>query len=155
CRARASGSRWTRARIAQPHPRVDPRRLWLRSAYPSWPHKLGECRFGMLDIGERGAHAVPLLVALVPLACDEHAIAGPRRADGVGDRRRSIELHRPTPIRRLAHSTHDARGDLGRILGARIVVGNDDAIGEERRDASHLRSLPGIALAAAAEHADE
>ena len=41
------------------------------------------------------------------------------------------------------------------ILATRVVGGHDDAVGELARDVSHLRALAGIAVAAAAEHADE
>ena len=46
------------------------------------------------------------------------------------------------------------RIDAG-VLAARIVVGDDDAVGEPRGDLAHHRPLAGIAVAAAAEHHDE
>ncbi len=56
---------------------------------------------------------------------------------------------------RVANPGDDGRRDRGRILAARIVAGDDDAIGASARDAPHFRPLAGIAVAAAAEHADQ
>ena len=41
------------------------------------------------------------------------------------------------------------------VLAARVVVGDDDAIGELRGDRAHQRALARVAIAAAAEHADQ
>ena len=49
----------------------------------------------------------------------------------------------------------DVAGDRLRILGARIVVGDDDLIGEFIGDRAHQRALARIAVAAAAEHAPQ
>ena len=40
------------------------------------------------------------------------------------------------------------------ILGARVVVGDHDVVGELRGDRAHQRALAGVAIAAAAEHDD-
>ena len=79
----------------------------------------------------------------------------PAPATARADRRAAIELDREIVAAGGANAVDDRRGDRGGILAARIVVGDDDAIGELGRDAPHLRPLAGIALAAAAEHADE
>ena len=49
----------------------------------------------------------------------------------------------------------DGAADRGGVLAARIVVGDDDDVGELLGDRAHLRPLAGIAVAAAAEHHDE
>ena len=49
----------------------------------------------------------------------------------------------------------DLAADRRRILAARIVVGDDDAIGEPRGDLAHQRALAAVAIAAAAEDDDE
>ena len=49
----------------------------------------------------------------------------------------------------------DLRDDRVAVFAARIVVGDDDAIGQRLGDRAHLRTLARVALAAAAEHADQ
>ena len=46
------------------------------------------------------------------------------------------------------------RDDRGGILAARVVGGDDRAVGEVDREPAHLRPLAAVAVAAAAEHAD-
>ena len=43
----------------------------------------------------------------------------------------------------------------GRVLAARIVVGDDDDVGQPRRDAAHFRPLALVAVAAGAEDGDQ
>ena len=45
--------------------------------------------------------------------------------------------------------------DRRRILGARVVGGDDRQVGVARRDLAHERPLAAIAIAAAAEHDDQ
>src|SRR3546814_16981222 len=45
--------------------------------------------------------------------------------------------------------------NCGRILAARIVVGDDGAVGQRRGDASHDLALAAVAVAAAADAAEE
>ena len=59
---------------------------------------------------------------------------------------------RPAPAPRLAHALEDHRDDAVGVLAARVVVGDDDAVGEPFGRLAHQRALAGIALAAAAEH---
>ena len=49
----------------------------------------------------------------------------------------------------------DVAQDLRRRLGARVVGGDDHAAGQPGRDRAHLRPLAAVAVAAAAEHADQ
>ena len=46
----------------------------------------------------------------------------------------------------------DFATDRGGILAARVVVGDDDQVGQFRGDAAHLRALAGIAITTGAEH---
>ncbi len=55
----------------------------------------------------------------------------------------------------LTHAAEDLRDDVVAVFAARIVVGDDDAIGETLGDRAHLRTLALIALAARTEHADQ
>ena len=43
---------------------------------------------------------------------------------------------------------------VGRVLGARVVVGDDEDVGEPGRDLGHHRALARVAVAAGAEHDD-
>src|SRR3546814_1235927 len=45
--------------------------------------------------------------------------------------------------------------NCGRILAARIVVGDDGAVGQRRGDAAHDRALAAVAVAAAADDDEE
>ena len=56
---------------------------------------------------------------------------------------------------RARRSRQNGRPDRGRILAARIVVGDDDRVGVFCSDFAHQRPLALIAVAAAAEHHDE
>ena len=91
------------------------------------------------------------LVVLVPLACDHDDVAGLRLRQRMTDRVRAIGNH--DRARWLAHAGHDLLEDRPRILGARIVVGEHDRVGELLGDRAHLRTLAGVAIAATAEHA--
>ena len=87
---------------------------------------------------------------LVSLAGDQQQIARreqiDRGADGFGA---VADLAAPWA------GGEDGAADRGRVLAARIVVGDDDDIGEPRRDRAHHRPLARVAVAAAAEHDDE
>ena len=50
---------------------------------------------------------------------------------------------------------HDGAGDFRGIFAARIVRRHDDPIGQRRSNLSHLRTLAFVAIATAAEHADQ
>ena len=78
-----------------------------------------------------------------------------RRTDRAADRLGAVDLDRPAAIALVANASRDGVGDGRRILAARIVAGHHDAIGEARRDVTHLRTLAGIAVAATAEDADQ
>ena len=58
-------------------------------------------------------------------------------------------------LARTRRACHDLGADRGGIFGARIVVGDDHHVGLVGGDPSHDRPLAAIAVAAAAEHADE
>ena len=121
------------------------RRRGRRSPYPSCAAPRRERRVGSDGVGERRAHAVALLVRLVALAGDQHDVAG-FRASAIAprDRRAAIELDRPAAIGRLANAPDDGARDRRRILAARIVAGDDDAVGERApRCAPICGRLPG------------
>jgi len=88
-----------------------------------------------------------------PALGDMHDIARVRHADRQRDRRGAVTLDRGE--RRAREARDDLRDDRVAVLAARVVVGDDDAVGERLGDRAHLRALARIALAAATEHADE
>ena len=66
-----------------------------------------------------------------------------------------IASRRPADLARAGRAGQDVAPDRGRILAARIVVGDDDQVGEPRRDRAHLGALADVAVAAGAEHDDQ
>src|SRR5262245_59544740 len=92
---------------------------------------------------QRGGHSVMIrernhfrahgLAGLRSLARHEQDIAALKSADRLGDRRCTVaDLERSGRIRQ------NLAPDLGGVLTARIVVGDDGAIGLRNRDLSHL-----------------
>ena len=71
-----------------------------------------------------------------------------RIASAIASRRPAISVAPGAPAR-------IAGADLRRVLAARIVVGDDDQVGQARRDRAHLRPLALVAVAAGAEHGDQ
>src|SRR5262249_21713730 len=106
-------------------------------------------------IGKVLAYAVFFLIILVPLAGDEHDVAHSRLGDRRAYRSCTIDLDAVAAIARRAHTLHDRMHDHGWIFGARIVAGDGHAAGERGGDRPHLGPLALVAVAAAAEHADE
>ncbi len=53
---------------------------------------------------------------------------------------------------RGAHAGEDVGDDARRVLAPRVVVGDDDVVGELGGDAAHERALAGVTVAAAAEY---
>ena len=58
-------------------------------------------------------------------------------------------------LARAGRAGQDLGADRRRLLAARVVVGDDDDVGLLDGDAAHDRPLAPVAIAAAAEHADE
>ena len=106
-----------------------------------------------IGIVERMAHAKDFLVGLVALAGDEHHVVGAGHADRLGDGLAAVALH--DGARRMFQPGHDVGRDGIAILATRVVVGHDHHVGAALGDQRHLRTLAGIALAAATEHADQ
>src|SRR5262245_24922897 len=90
------------------------------------------------------------LTGLVPLAGDEQRIARLQRRDAGADRLIAVADF----LRALCRGK-DGGTDRGRVLAARIVVGDDHAVGIFSRYCAHQRPLSRIAVAAGAEHDDE
>src|SRR5690606_29388185 len=105
----------------------------------------------LFEIGERQALTEDLLVGLVPFAGNQHHIVRPRLTDGARDRLRAVDHllgHR-------AGTGSDRLDDAQRVFRARVVAGDDHTIGERTGDLAHHRALARVAIATAAEHADE
>ena len=67
----------------------------------------------------------------------------------------AIASRRPADLARAGRAGQDVAPDRGRILAARIVVGDDDQVGQPRRHRAHLGALADVAVAAGAEHDDQ
>src|SRR2546423_14146951 len=93
-----------------------------------------------------------LLALLVALAGDDDDVAVGGQPDGLLDRRAPVDLD--------AHVLAlDPRDDLGddrlRVLGARVVAGDHDLVGQPRGDRAHLRALAAVPVPAGAEDHDD
>src|SRR6266852_2226681 len=75
--------------------------------------------------------------------------------DRAVDRGGTIQLPPVPTVSSLANAVNDFAGDGLRILAARVIAGDDHAVGELARDASHFRPLAAIALTTAAEKAHQ
>ena len=94
-----------------------------------------------------------LLIGLVPLAGDEHRVARPRFTQRGANRERPVGFDEVRLVQ--VHPRQDFRDDRLRFLVARIVAGDDGQVGEFGDRGAHARTLAAVAVAAAAEHADE
>ena len=97
-----------------------------------------------------------LLAGLVALAGDHDGVARPgpahrgARSPPAGRRSRA-----PRRVPRLGLRAGQHRGaDRGRVLAARVVVGDDQQLGPRRRRGAHQRALAAVPVAAAAQHDD-
>jgi hypothetical protein len=86
------------------------------------------------------------LARLMALAGHQQDIAVLEPLDGPGDR-----LAPASDLDAARTGGHDGGADGGRVLAARIVVGDVDHVGQFGGDRAHLRPLAAIAVAAAAE----
>ena len=103
-----------------------------------------------------GVHdAVDLLAGLVALAGDHHDVAGPGQPERRGDRLAAVaHLDHLGAVPARAPVQH--RGpDRGRVLGARVVVGDDQDVGEPGGDLAHDRPLARVPVTPGAEHDDQ
>ena len=80
------------------------------------------------------------------------AHAGARHADGDTYGPAALWLYR---VRSFIHPAHDLIDDPEGVLAAGIVARDDHVVGEALCDRAHQRTLAGVALSAAAEHAQE
>ena len=118
--------------------------------YPRWPFLQRPLRDG--HVAERMFHAIDLLVILMPLTGQQHGVALLRQADGTPDGRSAFDDDLMVARR---HAAEDFIDDALRILAARVVAGDDAMVGEFLGDHSHHRALTAVAVAAAAEYADQ
>ncbi len=85
----------------------------------------------------------------LPAIDDDVAFAG--APESARDRNRPIRLDQ----RALPGACEDLLDDRERILAPRIVRGDEDDVGEARRDRTHERALLAIPVSTASEHADD
>src|SRR5450755_2861706 len=126
-----------------------------RSSRPSSGAPPGECARGVVPVEKRLPLSGSFLIRLVAFAGEKHHVADVRAYDRARDRGGTIELYPVAAVSGFANAMHDLAGDEFRILAARIVAGDDHAIGELCRDAPHFRTLAAVALAAAPEDAHQ
>ena len=84
------------------------------------------------------------------LAGDDQNLARRQVGDGGRDRLAPVG-----DFRGAGGGGQDFGADLIGVLAARIVVGDDDAIGQIAGDAAHFRAFSLVSVAAAAEHHGE
>ena len=73
----------------------------------------------------------------------------------LGHRRGDRLAAAAAPRARRGAPCQDVAPDRGRVLAPRIVVGDDDEVGEPGRDRAHLGPLADVAVAAGAEDDDQ
>ena len=96
---------------------------------------------------------VHFLVRLVALAGDQHDVAGAGRTERTLDGGAAVALDHDGM--RAGKPRQDVRHDRVAILGARVVVGHEDDIGQALGDFRHFGPLALVALSAAAEDAPQ
>src|SRR5262245_56117636 len=126
----------------------------------SWTVKVGMLGRPLAEDGARhvtvveGQHVgADDLVGLVPLARDDHGVAGAGPGERVRDGRATVGLGGPARVaaRHGPHPGQDLVDDGAGRLRARVVRGDPHPIGQPRRDPAHDRALAAVAVAAAAE----
>ena len=90
------------------------------------------------------------LAFLVALAGDDQRVAGVKGRNRLADRLVAV-----ADLDGAGRGGEDRLADFGRYFGARIVVGDDDEVGEPGGDLAHDRALAAVAVAAAAEDDDD
>ena len=91
------------------------------------------------------------LVVLVALARYQHDIALMRATDGFENGACAIGLD----VRLARHPRQNGIDDVARILVARVVAGDPDLVRAFCRRMPHQRTLAAVAVAAAAEYANQ
>src|ERR1700730_16274831 len=128
-----------------------------RATFASWAGPSGSCRHSEIalrfaPVAEAAPRVAVNLIILVTLAGDQYHIARLRflecRVDGVA------------PVVNDAcgarfDAAHDGASNGLRILGARIVVGDDDPVGQLVGNSAHDGTLAGVAVSSAPEHAPQ
>src|SRR5690606_7241096 len=105
-----------------------------------------------MHVAERHALFADNLIILMTLAGQQHDVTGLSALHCPLDRGGAIgfDMHR-----RRRRARENFSDDRRRLFAARIVAGDDDAIGVLHGDGTHLRAFSAIAIAAATEHAPE
>src|SRR6185437_5909360 len=101
-------------------------------------------------IGKRQHPVADNLAGFVAFAGDQQHVTALERRDAGADRLGTVGY-----LGSAGRNGKNGGADRGRIFAARIVVGDDDAVGILGGDAAHDRTLAGVAVAAGAEYDDE
>src|SRR6478672_12807544 len=108
-------------------------------------------------------HATGLLAGLVTLADDHHGVVGTgreghRAADGLGPVGDLVDVDRAAvalPLLLPPCALEHGGPDTGRVLRARVVVGDDHNVGLPHGGRTHRSPLGPVAVAASPQHDDE
>ena len=152
CRSTERRQRALRA-IAPASRRPSPRRVHsgTRTHRACCPNSFPQRRRDRIVIAERQYPVADDLATFMALAGDHQHVAvleARRSRSRIASPRSAISIA-PGAARK------DRGADRGRILVARIVVGDDHLVGLLGGDRAHHRPLAGIAIAAGAEHHDQ
>src|SRR5438105_8331990 len=101
-------------------------------------------------VGKRDYLGTDDLPGFMTLAGNAEHVARPEHRDRLCNRAAAV-----ADLDGLRRALDDGAADLGWILRARIVVGDEDDVGVLRRRPPHERSLARIAIAAGTEDHDE
>ncbi len=117
--------------------------------------KRGELAGSDLAIVEVDRLGAEDLVGLVSLAGDDHHIARPGERQRERDRGTAVGFDEDVVATLPGHALDDLGDDRLRVFAARIVGGRYRQVGEVGGDRAHERPLAAVAVAAAAEHAQQ
>ncbi len=152
CRSRCRRRRARQRAATRGVERRDERRGRTRAAASAHRHGPGRARPATASWSEKGSMAAPTIWPVSwPLPATTRTSPARSMRDRGGDRLGRGRRSRSRP----GAAAEDRGADGGGILGARVVVRDDDDVGQAGGDLAHHRPLAGIAVAAAAEHDDE
>src|SRR5512137_2788728 len=102
---------------------------------------------GHVTIRERSRNAFYDLTCLMTLARDDEDVAGFERGNALANGFSAI-----ADVAGGGTARHRLLSNLGRILAARIVVGDDDGVSKLRGSLAHEWTLSRVAIASATEN---
>src|ERR1700756_1486700 len=113
----------------------------------------GQGVIGLHQIGESMAFAVDFLIVLVTFTGQHHHVVSTCAADQLGDGCTASGNERR--LGRIFKADTNVIENLAWVFAARVVVSDQNAIGQAFDDFSHQRALAAIAVTATAEQAQQ